>query len=490
MPKTKSLCPNCLKVIEAKIIKRKGRVFLEKECPEHGKFSDIYWSDAALYDKFQKFNKTGNGLNNPMTEIKNGCPYDCGICPSHKTTTVLANLDVTNRCNQKCPICFANSAQAGYVFEPTIEEIKKMFMTLRGEKPVANPAIQFSGGEPTVREDFVEIIKMAREFGFSQIQMASNGVNLAHNRNLAATLKEAGLKTIYLQFDGLEARNYIKIRGYNALPNKLKAIENSRKAGFNSIVLVPTIAKGENDDQIGAIIRFSLKNLDVVRGVNFQPVSFAGRIDLDKLKTMRITISDVIKNIAEQTNGAITSDDFYPIPFVLPISRFIEAWKGKSMIEFTVHAHCGAATYIFFDNGKVVPITHFINVEKFMKLIEEMATELKNSKSKNVTKVKLISQFVKELPKIIDQKKSPRNLNITKLFVDILKEGTHKALGAFHRNALFIGIMHFQDAYNFDIERVKKCGVHYVIPDGRVIPFCSYNTIYRKQIEKSFAKKQ
>lgn len=486
---TKSLCPECLKIIDAQILEKKGKIILEKKCPNHGNFSDVYWSDAKLYKKFQQFAKNGNGLKNPTTATKKGCPHDCGICPKHLTTTLLANLDVTNRCNQKCPICFANAAAAGYIYEPTMEEIKKMLSVLRNEKPVPAMAIQFSGGEPTIRKDFVNIVKMAKKMGFVQIQMASNGTTLAQQNDLALKLKKAGLNTVYLQFDGLKEKNYVDIRGYNALPNKLKAIENCNKVGLDSVVLVPTIVKGTNNDQIGSIIRFALKNIKSVRGVNFQPVSFVGRIDQHELKNKRITVPDIIRSIEEQTSGEVKETDFYPIPFVSAISHFIEAWKGKPTLDFTVHEHCGAATYLFYENNKIIPITKFLDVEKFIILIEKMATELKNSNSKNLTKIKLIGQLSIELPKIINKKESPKKLNFVKLFINVLRNGTIDTLADFHRDALFVGIMHFQDAYNFDLNRIKKCGIHYIVPDGRIIPFCSYNALYRETIEKKFAIK-
>jgi hypothetical protein len=173
---TKSLCPECKKVIDTIVYEEDGKVLLEKACPEHGTFKDVYWSDAALYKKFARFQHDGTGVDNPMTERERGCPYDCGLCPEHKTTTVLSLIDVTNRCNQKCPVCFANAAAAGYVYEPSIEQIREMMQLLTREKPVRNWAIQFSGGEPTVRDDLPAIVRMARDLGFIQIQIATNGI--------------------------------------------------------------------------------------------------------------------------------------------------------------------------------------------------------------------------------------------------------------------------------------------------------------------------
>jgi len=237
------LCPICLRVIDAKIFSENGKVYLEKICPEHGYFRDIYWSDYEMYKKAWKFKNDGSGLENPMTKRKKGCPYDCGLCNEHLTTTVLANIDITTRCNMHCPICFANVEAKGYIYEPTKEEIIKMMKILRNEKPAPAYAVQFSGGEPTIREDLPELIKLAKELGFPQVQIATNGIKIAESEKYAKKLKDAGLKRINVRFDGLKEETYIATRGFNALPLKFKAIENCRKAGLKSIVLVPTLVK-------------------------------------------------------------------------------------------------------------------------------------------------------------------------------------------------------------------------------------------------------
>ena len=487
--KTKSLCPICLKIIDAEIIKKGGKVLYQKKCPEHGKFFDTYWSDSEMYEKFEKFAADGKGVKNPNTKEKNGCPFDCGLCPNHKTTTILANLDLTNRCDQRCPICFANAAAAGYIYEPTMEQIKKMMKLLRNEKPVPCPAIQFAGGEPTTRKELPEIVKMAKDMKFVQVQIATNGKKLAHDLEFCKKLKEAGLNTIYLQFDGLKEEIYEKIRGYNALPNKLAAIENCRKSGLTSIVLVPTIAKGINNDQIGNIVKFAAQNLDVVKGVNFQPISFSGRVEKEELKKMRITIPETLKLLEKQTENQISTDDFYPISSVLPFSHFIESWSKTPQIEFTIHPHCGAATYVFVENKKFIPITKFINVENLFELIENSSQKFKKSFLSKINKTKIIGKIIREIPKFINKEKTPKNINIVKILANVFRSGTHKSLAEFHRKTLFIGTMHFQDVYNFDLQRVNRCGIHYVTPDEKIIPFCSYNTLYREKVEKKFSKK-
>ena len=481
--KTKSLCPECLEVIDAEVYESEGgEILIKKKCEKHGEFDDVYWSDASLYHKFAKWRYEGKaGIT--LTKTDKGCPFDCGLCPEHKSSTMLALIDLTNRCNQRCPTCFANAAVTGYLYEPTMEQLREMMIMLRSETPPC-PAVQFAGGEPTIRDGFVDIVKMARELGFSHIQVATNGIALAKSEQFCHRLKEAGLHTVYLQFDGVTEEPYKKLRGIPALKTKLKAIESCRRGGIKSVVLVPTLMKGVNDDQMGDIVRFAADNLDVVKGVNAQPIAFEGRIDESERKKGRITIPDFMKLLEEQTDGEIPKESFYPVPFVVPVSYFVEAWKGVPQLEFTVHPHCGAATYVFVEDGKFIPITEFIDVEGFMEYLLNAAEEINKSR---FVKIKAITRLASALRKFIDKDKAPKGIESLTLLEGVLGVGNREALAKFHRKTLFIGAMHFQDAFNFDLERVKRCGIHYATPDGRIIPFCSYNAIHRPSVEKAFS---
>ena len=182
LPKqTESLCPECNKVILADIFSEDGKVVMEKSCAEHGVFRDIIFSDVALYLKMEEWNFGDNlGLTNPQIEGGKSCPDDCGLCGMHTSHTALANVDLTNRCNLTCPVCFANANVAGYLYEPSIEQVRGMLQTLRGERPVDGRVVQFSGGEPTIHPQFFEILSMAREMGFTHIQAATNGIEFAN----------------------------------------------------------------------------------------------------------------------------------------------------------------------------------------------------------------------------------------------------------------------------------------------------------------------
>ena len=471
---TKSICPECKKVLDATVFEEDGKVLMKKQCPEHGSFQDLYWSDSEQYQRAAKFGYAGSGIRNPHTIVKNGCPYDCGICPEHKSHTALAIIDVTNRCNLRCPVCFATAGTTGYVYEPTKEEIRGMLINLRRTDPVPATALQLSGGEPTIREDLFGLVEMAKELGFRHVEVNTNGLRLAHSVDYCRGLKESGVSTVYLQFDGMDSDVYKFTRGIDLIDLKKKAIENCREAGMDSIVLVVTLVKGINDHQLGDIIQFAVQNFDVVRCINVQPVSLCGRIPERERERMRITIPDFMRLIEEQTGGKVKVSDFYPVPTVVPIARAVGVLRGKRYVEFTAHPHCGMATYVFVEDGEIIPITHYGNVDKFVKMLEKVYEEAEKEHDVRA-KMALISSL--------------RHIKFGMLreyIWPLLKTGSYKSLGDLHRKMLMISAMHFMDPYNFDLERVQRCCIHYAVPDGRIIPFCTMNSIHREGIEREF----
>jgi uncharacterized radical SAM superfamily Fe-S cluster-containing enzyme len=475
---TKSICPECLKVIDAKVKEKNGKVVIEKTCKEHGTFTDTYWSDVDYFKRaVADQNYCGKGVDNPRTETKQGCPYDCGLCPNHKSHTALALIDVTNRCNLRCPICFANAATAGYVYEPTLDEIRGILVNFKSNMPVPAPAVQFAGGEPTIRKDFPEIVKIARQVGFTHVEAATNGIRIAQDLNFAKAIKEAGISTLYLQFDGVTPEPFIAARGRDLLPLKMKTFENCRKAGLHSIVLVPTVVRGVNDQQLGDIIRFAVQNKDVVRGINFQPVSITGRIDRKEREAMRITVPDVANLIEQQTKGMIKAGDFYTCCSTVPLSRVLGPLTGKPGVEFSCHPACGIATYLFIEeDGTINPITHYVD---YNGLIKEL-----NERQKEGT---LEGQLLDVVEKYV------KDESIIDMLQSLFTEPSYEALGKYSKSSILVGSMHFMDPYNFDADRVSRCVIHYGVPakagvPGPIIPFCAMNSIHRATVEKALGK--
>lgn len=486
--KTKSICPQCNAIIDADIFERDGKVFISKTCTEHGHVEDLYFGSYEMYKRFDKFRHEGKAVENPSTKCTE-CPNCCGLCEDHKSGTALANIMVTNRCDLACWYCFAYAKKGNYVYEPSLDQIREMFKLLRKERPVPASAIQLTGGEPTLREDIVEIIRIAKEEGFKHVQLNTNGIRLSQDVELAKKVREAGVNTIYLSFDGVTEKTNPK--NHWEIPGIFK---NCREANIG-IVLVPTVIKGVNDHEIGKILEFGFKNIDVVRGINFQPVSLVGKMPTEERARHRITIPDVIKCLEEQTNGEVSSKDFYPVPTVVPITHFVEAVKERPQYEFSCLPFCGAATYVFREEigneVKLIPITRFVNVEEFMKAVDEAALEIENSNIKPAAKLIEIAKLAQKIGGFVDRDSEPKNLDLAKMLIEIVKNrGDYSSLREFHHKALFVGMMHFQDKYNYDIERVRRCVIHYATPDNRIIPFCAFNVIpeiYRDAIQKQYS---
>ncbi len=493
LPKeTESLCPECVRIIPARIVERDGRVMMEKECPEHGPFEDIYFSDVELYHKMERFAHDGTGVTNPLIPDATECPTDCGLCQLHKSHTVLANVDLTNRCNLRCPICFANANAAGYIVEPTFDEVVEMLRVLRANRPVPTPSVQFAGGEPTIYPYFFEAVRAANELGFAQVQVATNGVALAKDPEFAKRSVDAGVHTIYLQFDGFDDKMYEEVRGQPMVDIKQRAIDAVRAAKPNmSICLVPTIINTINDDMVGDIVKFAIENSDVIHAVNFQPVAFTGRIDKADLARQRFTLADLANRLEEQTDF-LKKEDFFPVPSVTVFSELAAMLQGDPKVAFTSHPHCGLATFIWMaDDGTPVPVNRFIDVPALLDDLEAIIGEIgeikKKAPEKKVPKTKLV-KVGRTVLKHIDRKKAPKGF-VSGMVKAMLFRGDKTALADFTWRSIMIGGMHFQDRYNYDIERVKRCVIHYAVPDGRIIPFCAYNSgpIYRNEVEEAMA---
>lgn len=520
--KTGSVCPECLQKIPAEIYEENDQVWMRKTCPDHGDFKDIISSSAKYYKwthyktEDWSFDKDGEA-NPPDCEItdKRGCPYNCGLCPEHLSTCSLALIDLTNRCNFNCNFCYANIQKAGYWIEPSLEEIDRIMAHFRN-KPIPAPAIMFTGGEPTVRKDFPEICAMAKKHGFKEIIVATNGYGFQKkNGGLEWTKKvyEAGLDTLYLQFDGINNVTYEKTRGIkNLMAYKERVIENCRKAELTSIVLVATIARGVTDIEIGNIIQYAIDNIDVVRGITFQPVSLCGRITAEDMQELRITNADVIKEIDKQTGGKISIESaWYPLSTIAEWGRIISFLAEVEPVEFTCHPDCGFATYLVIDpeTKEMVSIMDYFDPLKITTFANKFWEKIKK---KEKEPIKIFSSLLGDLGETLDkgvnwvdkQQLKARFLlamlqhtkkpgKLMEMFSRVLIDGKWDSISAFTHGTLLISSMHFQDAYNFNIERAKRCIVHFGIamPDGDIkeISFCTMNTFHREGIEKQVAKK-
>ncbi|MHB8396080.1 MAG: tetraether lipid synthase Tes [Thermoplasmataceae archaeon] len=491
---TESLCPLCADEekfdqmrIPAIVYENSGEVRLIKECAEHGVTKEKYWEDYEMYQEAKKWQDKGVRILNPnvaMLEEKIVCPSHCGLCVKHKSHTGLGNIVVTNRCDLSCWYCFFYAKEDEPIYEPSQDQIRMMLRRMRNEKPVGANAVQITGGEPTIRDDILDVIKIAREEGYEHIQLNTNSIRAAFDPDFPRKVRETGSNVIYTSFDGPSPRSNPK--NFWEIP---AALENYKKAPLG-VVLVPTVIGGVNDQYLGDIIRFGLSNIDAVRAVNFQPVSLVGRMPDRMREKQRITIPGAIKKIEQQTDGMLGREDFFTVPSTTKVSNFIEALKGKDTYKLSIHFACGMGTYIFKDDDKVIPITRFIDVRGMFEYMGELGDEIKSSSFKRLKKVESTSKLLLSLKKFVDYEKAPKDFRLKDMVYNAFTEGDYHGLKAFHYKSMFIGFMHFMDPYTYDVDRVERCDIHYAMPDGRVVPFCAFNVIpelYRDATQRKYS---
>lgn len=499
LPRTvQSLCPECLKVIEAHLYEQDGKVLMSKECPEHGTFKDIISTDAGIFLRLEEFSlRAQDPLTKTTLDAVGDCPKGCGICAGHQSNASLSNLDLTNRCNLRCPFCFANANVQSYVYEPNLEQLAEMMNRALEIRPKRLQAIQFSGGEPTLAPLFLDACRMAKERGFKMIQVATNGIRFAREEGFAEKAAEAGLNAAYLQFDGVTDDVYEKTRGVKGLWKvKQKAIEAFRRAGIR-VTLVPTMVKGVNDHQLGDIMRYAIENLDVVVGVAPQPVSFTGRIDQSQRMAMRYTSADVALDIEKQCGLLDAHEDWYPFNITVPLGELTSSILGEDSNGFlpmfcNSHPDCGLSAYLLVNTttGETVALNQVLDTENMLKDLLKLNEKMRKKPSRLYATTKLLAI----LRKHFRSDKAPSSLSLIKLIKSIDAMSGKRLLGLakkkrYEWRMLLMASMHFMDSYNYQVDRVQRCTIHYSAPNGRIYPFCTYNSgpVFREMVEKEYS---
>jgi hypothetical protein len=497
---TQSVCPVCLKVIDAQLYQQDGQVLMTKSCDIHGRFNELISSDAEFFLKLRRTHyEQPQPVHNPHCRTNLGCPADCGLCEHHLSTPIMVNIDLTNRCNMNCPICFASSNTVGRICELTLDQVKQLLDAARAIRPHPPSCLQLVGGEPTIHRDFIEAVRQAKARGFAQVQAATNGIMFAENFEFTQAVSEAGLDQVYLQFDGLSDDIYLKTRGRALLEMKLKAIENIRRACIR-IILVPTLVKGLNDHEVGEITKFAIRNIDAISAISWQPVAVTGRIDEAARCRMRFTTADLARCLQEQCGFIDMHRDWYPFSVVAPFVRLLEVTTGQSQPQISCHPHCGCATYLVVDkrNGTAVPLPAFVDIEPAMKTLDKIAARIeKHSWTKKLSML----QAMNALKAHFHTQRAPQGwsfenfLEFTRSFLELSQQHTDKKACARQLQnsrfgTLLLAAMHFQDSYNYELDRSRHCVILYAAPDGRFYPFCTWNSgpCHRYRVEQAFAQ--
>jgi uncharacterized radical SAM superfamily Fe-S cluster-containing enzyme len=442
-----SICATCYQKVEGKIVFEDDKVFLIKRCPDHGHERVLIADDVDYYRRSREvFIKTPEMPVHFNTPVRWGCPYDCGLCSDHQQHSCLSLVEITDHCNLSCPICYAESGPHRPGFRP-LDLVQRMIdavVSNEGQPDV----VQISGGEPTLHPQFFEILDYAKRAPIRHLMVNTNGVRIAKDPAFAERL--AGYMPdfeVYLQFDSFERGALMALRGADLREVRQQAMEQLNALGV-STTLVVTLQKGVNDGEIGRVIDWALEQ-PAVRGVTLQPVQVAGRYDGFNPATDRLTLTEVRRRILEQTR-VFRPEDILPVP---------------------CHPDSLAMAYALKLDGKVIPLTGYIDPQVLIDgarntVVYEQDDAVRAGMFKlfatnhsPASGAQTLRDLLCCLPRVI----VPNTLSYANIFRVI--------------------IMQFIDAYSFDVRSVKKTCVHIVHPDGRLIPFDTYNLFYRDGLE-------
>jgi 7,8-dihydro-6-hydroxymethylpterin dimethyltransferase len=444
-----SICSQCLGKVEGKIVFQDDKVFMLKRCPVHGSEKVLLADDVEYYRRCREvFIKPPEMPAVYNTPVKWGCPYDCGLCSDHEQHSCLSLLEINDHCNLNCPICYAESGTARETYRDMAQIEKMVAAIVRNEQQP--DVVQISGGEPTLHPDFFAILDLCKKQPIRHLMVNTNGIRIAQDRAFVQRL--AGYMPdfeIYLQFDSFEREALMELRGADLREIRRKALDHLNEFGI-STTLVATLKKGLNDGEVGKIIDFAVQQ-PCVRGVTLQPIQDAGRTENFDPSRDRLTLTEVRRRILEQTS-IFAPEDVIPVP---------------------CHPDSLAMAYALKVDGKVVPLTGLIDPKI---LIEGGRSTIVYEQEERVRE---------GIFKLFATNHSPQSSagSLRDLLCCLPRLDAPSQLD--YSNIFRVLIMQFIDAHSFDVRSVKKSCVHIVHPDGRLIPFDTYNLFYRDQLEKN-----
>ncbi len=451
---TRSICNQCDTMLDAKIMIENGAVYVTKSCPEHGFQKGLLESDAQYYLARHAFDKPGTETT-VQTQIKRGCPFDCGLCPDHDQHTCIGLIEITQRCNMNCPLCYANSAQNSELLgspigqcslpsgDLTLDQINTMMDFYQASELDKAEILQISGGEPTCHPQILEILKLAMTKNFKFVMLNTNGLALLDNPELVQLL--ASFKTgfeVYLQFDGLEEANHKTLRGQDPTPKKRQILELLKQHHIPT-TLVVVVEETTNFKALGTIIQYAM-DAPMIRGVNFQPLAYYSADH--PAPENRITLTGVLKAIETQTNGLIRMSDFIPLPCNVE----------RVAINYMIREK---------DKGALTPVAKKVNLQSMLPAINNTLS----FKIEDADAAVELCSCMKGLPKLAGL--VPKKL---------LKATVKERLKFIDTSTFRLTVTSFVDRYNFDLKSVQKECVHIITPDLKRMPFSTYNMVHRK----------
>ncbi len=351
---------------------------------------------------------------------------------------MMAMLEITNRCNMRCPLCFTDAQPQGSDVE--IDDIKQRLEALL---EVAGPVpLQISGGEPTLHPQLGEVVDQARRRGFRNIELVTNGLVISRSQEYLDDLVERGLTAVYLQFDGVRKKTYETIRGQDMSTVRLRSIDKIRRARI-CCTLAVAVTPGVNDQELGDTVRFGIDNIDTVRAINFQSATrFAGRYDL-RSGERGYTLPQLIELIESQCGFE----------------------QGGFVADLFGHSRCNAMSLVYVVDGRLKPLFSYISEQTRRNFLGREPRQI------------LLDLFQGKEYFCRKYLVSPRTWKFIAEAADIF--GTkHRFQSLIKARHILLFAKSFMDRPSLDAERIDHC-CYGIATENGVYSFCAYNNLHR-----------
>jgi uncharacterized radical SAM superfamily Fe-S cluster-containing enzyme len=452
---TRGLCARCGELCDAQIAERDGGIWLVKWCPAHGRSEALVCSDAGWYRRSLAYLKPATEPLARSVAPFSGCPSSCGLCAHHEQHTCVPILELTDRCDLDCPICLVGKRDDRHLATGEVRAILERLVTLEGRINM----LTLSGGEPTTHPDLLAIVDAARRPEIGLVSLSTNGVRLAHDDALLRALCERDV-IISLQLDGFAPDTHQALRGRAELGAMKRRVVERVLAQGGRLSLTMTLAPGVNEHELGELLTLLFTEERVV-SLMIQPLARSARARSRGYPDDRrpLTAPDVVRLLAEASNGVLAPSDFTPLP--------------------CSHPSCFTLTYLLrTEREGLVPLLRILPPEIYLDSIQNQA--LFDTRPDSLARIRDALYDLWSSSGLVPQRDAVLG-SVKQLLVELNALGRQASpqglveLGVRHVKSIFIH--QFMDRDTFDLSRAVKCCNHYPQPDGRLLPACIRNNL-------------
>ena len=453
---SRATCPTCLQLVDGARILRGGKVYLRKECPRDGRSEALISADAEWFLSSLSYVKPGSRPLALSMPLEKGCPADCGLCPDHEQHSCLPVIEITHHCNLECPICLVENRHRT---EMSLEEFGRTIDGLVAKEGRLD-TVNLSGGEPTLHPRFLDLVDLAHRPEIGRVSVSTNGLRIAADPSFCDELARRNVY-VSLQLDGLGDEELTRLRGRAGIGNvKERALANLEKAGVRTS-LVATVARGVNEEWVGRCIQLLFDN-DFILSLMFQPAAYTAPHFRPHDPLDIVTIPEILRLAEEGTRGTLTRADFLPLP--------------------CSHPSCFALTYLLETEDGFVPFSRFLDLPRYLDLVSNRGTLSPDEDFEEAIRA-TIDELWSSSGQLPDNERVLATLRraLRLMYPEERVVAVEERLRIGEGLVKSIFVHAFMDAHTFEIDRIKRCCTHYALPDGRLMPGCAYNVLYRRE---------